>query len=104
MDADGKERWRIEGYLPKNEFAAQLELGLARVDVMNKNWAAAERRYMDVVNRYPNTKAAAEATYWQAVSHYKATNDHNALSEVAETFTKKYQDSVPAMKSVPWRH
>jgi outer membrane protein assembly factor BamD (BamD/ComL family) len=104
MDSNGKERRRIEGYLTKDEFNAHLELGLARVDVMNKNWADAERRYTEIIERFPNTKAAPEAVYWQAVSRYKATNDHTALGEVAKTFTEKYQDSIEAMKSIPWRH
>jgi hypothetical protein len=34
LDANGVERFRIEGYLPKDEFRAQLELGLARVAFM----------------------------------------------------------------------
>ena len=43
FDADGTERHRIEGYLPNVEFRAQLELGLARVAFMHKQWADAER-------------------------------------------------------------
>jgi len=39
LDWKGNERFRMEGYLPKDEFRAQLELGLARVAFMNKNWA-----------------------------------------------------------------
>ena len=45
LDSDGEERLRVEGYLPKEEFRAQLEMGLARVAFMNKQWAEAERRY-----------------------------------------------------------
>jgi len=104
MDANGKERWRIEGYLPKDEFAAQLELGLARVNVMNKQWGQAETRFTNIIDRFPNTKAAPEAVYWQAVSRYKATNDHSSLGEAAKTFSEKYQDSTSAMKSIPWQN
>jgi hypothetical protein len=43
LDSDGDERFRIEGYLPKHEFRAQLELALARVAFMNKKWAEAEK-------------------------------------------------------------
>jgi TolA-binding protein len=104
MDSDGKERWRIEGYLPKDEFRAQLELGLARVAFMNKQWADTERRYAEILDRYPNSKAAPEALYWKGVSHYKATNDHTVLGELPSQFREKYPESVWALKTAAWTH
>lgn len=104
MDENGKERWRLEGYLSKDEFRAFLEMGLARVATMKKNWAEAERIYAGVIERYPDSKFAPEAVYYRGVARYKATNDHNSLGEVAEEFTGKYQDSIWAEKSIPWRH
>lgn len=71
MDPKGKERFRIEGYLPKSEFRAQLELGLARIAFMHKQWAEAERTYAGVAERYLETVAAPEAVYWRGVSRYK---------------------------------
>jgi outer membrane protein assembly factor BamD (BamD/ComL family) len=104
LDSAGKERLRIEGYLPKTEFRAHLEMGLARIDFMNKQWADAERRYAEVVERYPDSKAAPEAAYWRSVSHYKATNDHAVLGEVAEQLKGRYPDSVWAQKASVWAH
>ena len=104
LDANGVERHRIEGYLPTDEFRAQLEMGLARVAFMNKNWVDAERRYGEVVDRYPNSKAAPEALYWKAVSHYKATNDHTVLGELPKQFEQKYPDSIWAVKTAAWEH
>jgi len=104
MDSDGKERWRIEGYLPKDEFRAQLEMGLARIAFMHKQWADAERRYAQVIERYPDTAAAPEAVYWRGVSQYKRTNDHTVLGGVAEQLNQKYQDSVWAKKASVWSH
>ena len=104
LDSNGEERYRNEGYLPKDEFRAQLELGLAREAFMNKNWSEAERRYGEVLDRYPNTKAAPEALYWKGVSHYKATNDHTVLGELAEQFKQKYSDSIWALKTLAWDH
>lgn len=104
LDSNGEERHRIEGYLPVDEFRAQLELGLARVAFMSKNFADAERRYAAVLDRYANTKAAPEALYWKGVSHYKTTNDHTVLSELPAMFRQQYPDSIWAMKSVAWEH
>ena len=104
LDPNGEERYRIEGYLPVDEFRAQLEMGLARVAFMSKNFADAERRYAAVLDRYGNTKAAPEALYWRGVSHYKSTNDHTVLSELPGMFRQRYPDSIWAMKTVAWEH
>ena len=104
MDSDGKERWRIEGYLPKTEFRAQLELGLARVDFMHKQWSEAERRYASIVERYPETFAAPEAIYWRVISRYKATNDHNVLVVAAEELSQKYPSSEWAVRASVFTH
>ncbi len=104
MDAKGEERWRIEGYLSKEEFRAQLEMGLARIAFMRKDWADAEQRYAHVAESYPETAAAPEAVYWRGVSHYKRTNDHTVLGGVAEQLGQKYQASVWAQKASVWSH
>jgi TolA-binding protein len=104
LDSNGVERHRIEGYLPKDEFRAQLEMGLARIAFMSKDWANAEDRYTAVVDRFPNSKAAPEALYWKGVSRYKATNDHTVLGEMPEQFQQKYPDSIWALKTAAWNH
>lgn len=104
LDSDGVERMRLEGYLPKDEFRAQLEMGLARLAFMNKDWADAERRYAEVLDHYPKSKAAPEALYWKGVSRYKATNDHTILGELPGQFKEKYPDSIWALKTAAWAH
>jgi len=104
LDSNGVERYRIEGYLPKDEFRAQLEAGLARVAFMSKNFAEAERRYAEVLEKYPQSKVAPEALYWKGVSHYKATNDHTILGEMPGQFQEKYPESVWAQKTLAWTH
>jgi hypothetical protein len=104
LDSDGEERARIEGYLPRDEFRAQLEMGLARVAFMHKQWAEAERRYAEVLERHPDSTSAPEALYWKGVSHYKATNDHTILGELPAQFKERYPDSVWALKTAAWSH
>lgn len=104
VDPEGHERWRLEGYLPKDEFRVNLEMGLARVAVMRKDWPDAERRFDAVVQNYPDSDFAPEAVYWRGVSRYKATNDHHTLGEVTEILNDRYPDSIWAKKAVPWSH
>jgi hypothetical protein len=104
MDASGVERSRIEGYLPKKEFRARLEMGLGRVAFMHKKWADAEKAYAVVAEKYADTAVAPEAIYWRGVSRYKATNDHIVLGEVAKELAEKYPGSEWTLKSLPWAH
>jgi len=88
--------------LPKDDFVAALESGLGRVALVHKKYADAERWYNDVATRFGKTHSAPGALYWRAVTHYKATNDHSVLGEVAEELRDKYPSSIWAAKAIPW--
>ena len=102
LEPGGKERFRLEGYLSKDEFAGQLLLALARVSFMQKKWTEAQPIYEEVLKKYPATHAAPEAVYWRGVCHYKATNDPTVFAEVVKTLKEKYPNSVWQKKSIPW--
>ena len=102
VDAEGKERYRIEGYLPREEFFAQVKLGLARVAFLAKRFEEAEAIYNDIVLHHPNSASAAEAIYWRGVAQYKRTKDHTVLNAVAKEFTQHFQGSIWAEKASIW--
>jgi hypothetical protein len=77
-------------------------MGLARVAFKEKRWPEAERIYNGVIEKYAGTSSAPEARYWRAVSHYKGTNDHTALGQVAEELRQQAPESVWAQKASPW--
>ena len=101
-DPQGTERYRFEGYLPADEFMAQLQLGLAKTAFAQNDFAKAEQLYRDIVRRFPNSAAAPEALYWAGVSKYKATNDAAALKETGAAFRSQYSDSQWAKKASVW--
>jgi tetratricopeptide (TPR) repeat protein len=103
VDPSGTERHRIEGFLPAEDLLAQLALGLARSAFARQQYGEAERRFREVVDRFPNTEAAPEALYWAGVARYKATNDASALEQTAQAFAHKYQDSTWAKKASVWQ-
>lgn len=103
LDAAGVERHRIEGFLPADDFVAQVALGLAKAAFSRNDFADAERRYREIVETYPNAETAPEALYWAGVSKYKASNDPTALQDTAKAFTQRYQESSWAKKSSVWR-
>ena len=102
LDSDGKERVRLEGYLPTEDFVAALESGLGRIAFVYKKYADAERWYSEVVTRFGQSHSAPGALYWRAVSHYKATNDHTVLGKGAEELRAQHPASVWAAKAIPW--
>ena len=102
LDTGGREVHRIEGFLPNDDFLAQLRIGLGQVAMSAKRFTDAEREFHQVVEELPNTDAAPEAQYWRGVSKYKGSNDPAALKETAEAFRKRYSDSTWAKKASIW--
>ena len=102
LDPDGVERHRIEGFLPTDDFLAQLMLGVGHMAFKRGGFAEAERRFREVVDRLPHSDAAAEALYWAGVSRYKKTGDASALGETARAFAQQYTESPWAKKASIW--
>ena len=102
FDSDGKERVRLEGYLPNIDFVAALTSGLGRIALTQKKYADAERWYDEAVTRFGQSHSAPGAMYWRAVARYGATHDHTILTRVAEELRRTYPSSVWASKAIPW--
>jgi hypothetical protein len=102
MDSDGVERYRIEGYLPKPEFRAELELGLARLAFKRKNWSDAETKYGEIAEHYPDSAVAPEAQYWTGVSQYQRTHDPAILTQTGKRLAEKYPTSIWTKKGSVW--
>jgi hypothetical protein len=102
IDETGEERHRIEGFLPVEDFLAQLTLGLGHSAFGRADFAEAERWFRQAVDQYPGTEASPEALYWAGVARYKATNDAAALHDTAEQFRKRFQETSWAKKASVW--
>ena len=102
LDSEGQERHRIEGFLPVDDFQSQVALGLAKSAFQRKDYGEAERRYREIVDKFPSTDAAAEALYWAGVSKYKGSGDASALKATGAAFRDRYQDTAWAKKASVW--
>jgi TolA-binding protein len=102
LDPEGNERHRIEGFLPADDFLVQLELGAAHAAFARHDFAIAEQRFRSIVDRHPDSEAAAEALYWTGVSRYKSTGDASALKDTAHAFGERYARSSWAKKASVW--
>jgi hypothetical protein len=102
MDPDGVERFRLEGFLPVNDFLAQLELGLGKWAFQTARYDDAQKWFRHVYEAYPETSAAAEAGYWAGVSAYKATNKAEYLKETGKILQQSHPQSEWAKKASVW--
>jgi outer membrane protein assembly factor BamD (BamD/ComL family) len=102
LDESGVERHRLEGFLPLEDFLAQLELGLAKLAFRHNDYSQAERRFHSVCETHGGATAAPEACYWEGVSAYKAANEPKHLKETYLKLSKRYPDSEWAKKASVW--
>ena len=102
LDPDGNERHRIEGFLPNDDFLAQLHLGLAQTAFKAGKFEQAAEGFERILHDFPGTDAAPEAQYWAGVSRYKATGSADALKATADAFNERYRDSTWAKKASIW--
>jgi hypothetical protein len=103
LDSATVERRRSEGYLPRQEFFAELHHGVARLLFLRKRWPETIRAYDEIVSRFGDTAAAAEAMYWAGVSRYSQSHDHHVLGELAAQFERQHQHTLWARKASIWR-
>jgi tetratricopeptide (TPR) repeat protein len=102
LDAEGVERHRMEGFLPTEDFLAQLILGRGKIAFQEKKWDEAIKLFRRVYEELPDSDTAAEALYWAGVARYKSSNDPIALKETARAFSTRYSDSTWAKKASIW--
>jgi len=102
LDANGREQFRIEGFLPADDLIAQLELGLARIDFESKRYPEAERWFHEVEERHPAAGAAPEARYWEGVAAYKLSQDASHLKKTALDLTRRYPESEWTRRASVW--
>lgn len=103
LDANGRERHRIDGFLTVEHFLGQLELGVGFAAVGVKDWTKAEQHFRNARERYANTDAGPEGMYWEGVAKYSGTHDHAVLGELALAFEKRYPKSSWAIRASVWK-
>jgi tetratricopeptide (TPR) repeat protein len=101
-EPDGTERHRLVGYLPADDFLAQIELGLAKAAFGRGQFDQARTAFLAIAEKYPKTDAAPEAVYWAAVSGYKASGNPEFLKKAGEQLRDKWPNGEWAKKSSVW--
>jgi outer membrane protein assembly factor BamD (BamD/ComL family) len=102
MSSKGHERWRMEGYAPRDEFRVWMEMGLGRTAFMGKRWDEALKWYSHITEEHPQSAWAPEALYWKGVCQYKATNDHTFLQPTAKELAERFPGTPWTVKASVW--
>ncbi len=101
-DKNGDTVYRWEGYLPLDDFKAQMIMAEAKMALKVENFGRAEKCYSAVAEKYPKSDVAPEAVYYLGVSRYKKTEDPSHLKNANEELKRKYPDSVWTKKASVW--
>jgi thioredoxin-related protein len=101
-DSSGMETDRWVGYLPEDDYLSELNMALARYAFRMGSYKDAERRYDEVVIKYPFTDLAPEACYFIGVSRYRYTGEASWLTHAYNTLKDMYPDSTWTIKASAW--
>jgi tetratricopeptide (TPR) repeat protein len=93
-DERGRVHYRIEGYVPPEEFMARLALGLGRFRFNRGQFDRARERFEEVARRHGGTDAGAEAQYWLGVTRYKESHDPAQLRPSWDQLARDYPESA----------
>ena len=104
MDSDGVERYRIEGYLPKDWFRARLKMGLARVAFMQRNSLTRRRFMTEVIEKFVGDRRWQQKRFIGVrLSVQSDQRSHGAGTGGGGTKPKISGDEW-TLKSGPWAH
>ena len=98
-DGDDRVHYRVEGYLPPEDFLAHLSLGIGKFWLNRGQFAQAAERFEEVARRHQGTDAGAEALYWLGVAHYKQTHDPAQLRPSWQRLAQEYPHSEWARRT-----
>jgi len=93
LDLNGNEHHRFIGFLPPEDFAAQLILGKGKTEFDLDHFEEAMQCLREVLVRYPKADAAPEAQYYLGVAKYKASHDPKELKLGLEVLQRDYPNS-----------
>ncbi|HVE78610.1 MAG TPA: thioredoxin fold domain-containing protein [Gemmatimonadaceae bacterium] len=93
LDARLSEARRFVGFLPPEEFMAQLQVGAGLVHLYHGRPEQALERFELVTTTLPRTAVVPEAMYWAGVAQYRRGGGLDALRLVWERLAAEHPES-----------
>jgi len=102
LDQDGREHHRVVGFLHPEDFMGQLQLGKAKLLYDQDRLDKAASEFQTVIDRFPKTAAAEEATFLLGVTGYKRTHQAGELKKGWEKLSQDYPQSDWTRRAKPY--
>ncbi|MCD1296298.1 thioredoxin [Methanocella sp. CWC-04] len=102
-DDNGNEAYRWVGYLPQDEFRAQLTLGEGKLAFKEENFDKASKCFQKVIDMFSGTELVPEAMYYKGVALYKKSQDVSNLNRAHDELKSKFPDSSWTKKASVWK-
>ncbi|HWP30564.1 MAG TPA: tetratricopeptide repeat protein [Fimbriimonadales bacterium] len=94
LDSDRREARRAYGYLPPNEFIAELKMGLGMISMLRGDYENAYTIFQGVLNNHPDSAVVPEALYWCGVTAYKRDGKAEKLVEHWKELKNRFPQSI----------
>jgi hypothetical protein len=101
-DSNGKEHYRLVGYIPTYDLFAHLKFGKGKIFLNHYSYAETISHFKAVIEQHPDAGVTPEAIFFLGVSEYKKTHDARALRRIYDTLTSRYPQSEWARRSKPY--
>ncbi len=102
-DESGAELERWVGYLPADDFRAQLMLSKGLGAFHLNRLVEAEREFDMLIDDFPDSELVPEATYFRGIASLKH-GDSSGLGVMCSTMHEKYPDSQWTKRCSIWSH
>lgn len=103
VNGEGKEHYRMVGFLPPDEMIPSILLGIGKVHFNTERIDEALKYFDNIVDEYPRSDSTAEAIYRKGVCHYKRMHDAKHLKMAYERLQAEYPMSVWTKRAYPYR-
>lgn len=98
VDGDGVEQHRFQGFLPPDEFVAQIRFAAAKDAFGKGQYEKALREYTHVVEKLGATDAAPESLYWIGVCEFKLDKKMDHILQRCREVAQRWPDHIMAKK------
>jgi thioredoxin-related protein len=102
QDSGGKVHGKLVGYMPEDDFLAQLKFGKGIVFFEKERHEEAAKWFSKVIEEHPNAGTTPEAIFFLGVAEYKKTHEAGALRRVYDALAEKYPQSEWARRARPY--
>ena len=99
QDSGGRVHRKLVGYMPVDDFLAQLKFGKGIVFFEKERHEEAMNWFRKVIKEHPGAGVTPEGVFFFGVAEYKKTHEAGALRRLYDELTEKYPQSEWARRA-----